>query len=317
VYISPFDAPGSFYKGNLHTHSNRSDGKLTPEEVVNAYRVRGYDFISLTDHFLPVSHFRKDEPGFISVTDTRPYDCDRFVTIPGAEIHGPLMENGELWHFVAVGLPLDFAELAASETGPEVARRAAEAGAFVALAHPYWNGVSEIDALSIADIVHGVEVYNHASEVGVKRGYGEHQAEVLLSKNHRKTFYAADDAHFKHPAGTFVDAFGGWVMVKAADRNPDAILGAIKAGAFYASCGPDFHNIEIDGDVIRVSCSPVEQVIVSGRGVCYQRSHGPSAVSFEAPLPTDGKTPYVRVTLVDAYGRMAWSNPIWLDTLDA
>ena len=54
------------------------------------------------------------------------------------------MENGELWHILAVGLPLDFAPthtpqftpIPDQETGPEVARRAHDAGAFVAVAHP-------------------------------------------------------------------------------------------------------------------------------------------------------------------------------------
>ena len=28
---NPFDQPGRFYKGNLHTHSNTSDGQLPAE----------------------------------------------------------------------------------------------------------------------------------------------------------------------------------------------------------------------------------------------------------------------------------------------
>jgi hypothetical protein len=37
-------------KGALHTHTTKSDGKLTPEEVLRAHRDLGYDFIALTDH---------------------------------------------------------------------------------------------------------------------------------------------------------------------------------------------------------------------------------------------------------------------------
>jgi hypothetical protein len=312
VHTLPFGKPGRFYRGNLHTHSTRSDGARTPEQVVNDYRERGYDFLSLTDHFLPVRHFRPDEPGFITVSDTSSLDTDDFVTILGAELHGPAMENGELWHFVAVGLPADFPELAQGETGPEVAARAAKAGAWVALAHPYWNAVSEIDALSVAGTVHAVEIYNHASEVGVRRGYGLHQAEVMAAKGHRVTFYAADDAHFKHPLGTFLDAFGGWVQVKAESLDSASLLAALKAGHFYCSTGPEIHNVEIDGDRILVECSPADHIVVSGRGVNYQRGHVPSAVSFEAKLPDPDKTPYVRVTVVDTAGNSAWSNPIWI-----
>jgi alpha-1,3-rhamnosyl/mannosyltransferase len=34
----PFDKPGRFYKGNLHTHSDKSDGMLPPEELADLYR---------------------------------------------------------------------------------------------------------------------------------------------------------------------------------------------------------------------------------------------------------------------------------------
>lgn len=308
----PFGKPGTFYRGNLHTHSTRSDGTRTPEQVVHDYRSRGYDFISLTDHFLPASRFRKGEAGFVTVSDTRGFDCDDFVTIPGAELHGPTIENGEIWHFVAVGLPLDFPELVPGESGTDVARRAAKTGAFLALAHPYWNAVSEVDALSVADFIDSVEVYNHAAEVGVKRGYGLHQAEVLLAKGHRLSFYAADDAHFKHPRGTFTDAFGGWVQVRAESLTPDALLASLKAGEFYSSTGLEIHNIEIANGAIRIECSPVEDIVVSTRGVGFQRAHDTSMVEFEAPLPAPEKSPYVRVTIVDADGHSAWSNPIWL-----
>lgn len=311
MFVLPFSDSGEWLKGNLHTHSNRSDGALSPEEVVQAYRDRGYDFLSLTDHFLPNSHFRKGEPGFIDITDTRPFDDDALFTVLGAELHGPAMENGETWHLVANGLPLDFPILGDGETGLEVARRAVEAGAHVSLAHPYWNGVSEIDALQAAEFVHGVEIYNHASQVGVRRGYGDHMAELMLAKGHRLSLNAADDAHFKHPQGTFKDAFGGWVMVQAASRTQEAVIEALKAGAFYASTGPDFHSIEIDGDRLRVVCSPVDSIIVSSIGAKFRRTSGANTVELEAELPPVEKAPYVRVTIADAWDRVAWSNPIW------
>lgn len=37
-------------KGCLHTHTTCSDGKLSPQEVANAYESKGYDFIAFTDH---------------------------------------------------------------------------------------------------------------------------------------------------------------------------------------------------------------------------------------------------------------------------
>ena len=39
-----------WYKGNLHTHSYWSDGDEFPEVILDWYKKRGYQFISLSDH---------------------------------------------------------------------------------------------------------------------------------------------------------------------------------------------------------------------------------------------------------------------------
>ena len=42
------------------------------------------------------------------IVDTSNYRDESFTTLIGAEVHTGAMSNGELWHMVAVGLPLDF-----------------------------------------------------------------------------------------------------------------------------------------------------------------------------------------------------------------
>lgn len=309
-----FSTPGRFWRGNLHTHSTRSDGGRTPEEVCADYRAHGYDFISLTDHFLPNSWFRKEEDGFVTVSDTSAFHTDDFITVFGAEIHGPAMENGEIWHLVAVGLPLDFAPLGEQETGLEIARRAREAGAWVSLAHPYWNLATDADALAAADIIHAVEVYNHASEVSLVRGWAMPTAEALLQSGHRVQMNAADDAHIRQTdALRWIDAFGGWVMVHAPELTPGAILAALKAGDYYSSTGPEIHAVEITETHVRVISSNVQRVIVSGKGAISTRAYGTNLVDTTVALPPREKTPWIRLTVVDAAGRMAWTNPVWFD----
>ena len=39
-------------KGGLHCHTTRSDGKVTPEDVMRLYKENGYDFLAITDHRL-------------------------------------------------------------------------------------------------------------------------------------------------------------------------------------------------------------------------------------------------------------------------
>jgi hypothetical protein len=42
-------------------------------------------------------------------------------------------------------------------------------------------------------------------------------------------------------------------------------------------------------------------------------SMGMSQIHVELELPPVEKSPYVRVSVIDAQGRMAWTNPIWMD----
>lgn len=38
------------YKANLHTHTTRSDGGMTPQNVVDSYQKLGYQILAITDH---------------------------------------------------------------------------------------------------------------------------------------------------------------------------------------------------------------------------------------------------------------------------
>ena len=295
----PFAMPGRFYKGNLHTHSTRSDGRLAPEEVVAAYRARGYDFLALTEHFIAPFDF--------PITDTRPLRADGFTTLLGAELHAPQTEAGEFWHILAVGLPLDFAPWTEGETGPQLAARAAAAGAFVGIAHPAWYGLTLAEALTI-ESAHAVETYNFNCLICCDRADSWHLYEQLLAHDRRLNAYACDDAHFN--PGEF-DAFGGWVQVRAEELTPDALLAALKAGHYYSSSGPELHDIALGRDEVTVECSPCAAVVLSGYASHAVTRRGDGIT--RCTLPThEFAGAYFRVTVLAADGTRAWSNPIWL-----
>ena len=62
-------------------------------------------------------------------------------------------------HHRGLLFPLDFAPPGDGETGPELARRARTAGAFIGMAHPAASLLTAHDADSL-DAAHAVEVYN-------------------------------------------------------------------------------------------------------------------------------------------------------------
>ena len=296
----PFAQPGRFYRGNLHTHSTRSDGTRPPPAVAAAYRERGYDFLVLSDHFL--------QPFGFPITDVRASDTPDFITLLGAELHAPRLESGALWHLLAVGLPADFAPPTEEESGPALAARAAAAGAFVGIAHPAWYTLTLEDALLVAS-AHAVEVYNESCAQENDRGDSWHFCDTLLARGRRLYVYAADDAHFVEE---FPDAFGGWVNVRATELTPEALLAALHAGHFYSSQGPEIHTIGVEDKRIVISCSPCKTILVSGAQfqACARRGTDLTEASFSL---AEFARSYCRVTVIDADGKHAWSNPIWLD----
>lgn len=293
-----FSAPGRFFRGNIHTHSTRSDGVLAPEAVCRLYAEAGYDFLCLSDHFLQAYGF--------PVVDTALFRRDGFTTLFGAEIHAPKNSHGEIWHLLACGLPLDFAPLGQEEDAVSLAGRAVAAGAFLGIAHPQWSSLRIEDGRQMAAIAHAVEIYNTGCHIECDRPDGTALLDALLSEGHRLTGYAADDAHFKND-----DGLGGWMMVKAADGEPETLLAAMKAGLFYSSRGPRIEDIAIEDDTLHVAASPAAGIAVVGRGSRAEHRGGDGITHAALPLERfDGD--WCRVVVRDEAGRQAWSNPIWL-----
>ncbi|WP_040456088.1 CehA/McbA family metallohydrolase [Kribbella catacumbae] len=294
----PFEVPGQFWRGNLHTHSDLSDGALSPDETARVHREAGYDFVAITDHFRP-------EYGF-PVTDTRVLRSEGFTMLIGAELHAPRTEAGHAWHIVAVGLPLDFEPPGEAETGPELAHRARAAGAFVGMAHPSASLLTAVDAESL-DAAHSVEVYNALAD-RENRGDSWHLTDVLLSRGHRLTTYAADDAHLQPQDPPPCQA---WVQVRAEALEPDALLTALKAGHFYSSTGPELYDVRIEGDGVVVRCSPSTKVLLSGGHPGAEVAQGIDLTECSLPLALL-RGAHCRITIEDATGGRAWTNPIHL-----
>ncbi len=302
--LPPFSAPGRFWRGNLHTHSNLSDGAWALDDVVNAYKRNGYDFLMMSEHF--THHFN------YPIADTRHHRGNDFTTILGAELHAPVTSAGEWWHIVAAGLPLDFAPVQKGETGPQIAQRAVDAGAFVGIAHPAWSQLTIEDGRALS-FVHAVEIYNHGCAVECDRGDGFFLHDQLLNEGHRLSAFATDDAHFKS-----ADHFGGWVQVKAESLDPDVLLAALKRGDYYASQGPQFYDISLDGDDLTVTCSPVDTIaIVCGISrTAVQTGRAITGATLSLRKLQDGwmmdkTSPWFRVVVIDNAGKRAWSNPVW------
>lgn len=289
-WSGPWQAEGHWYKGNLHTHTQASDGALAPADAIERYRLAGYDFVSITDHrrFTNVSGFNEDG----------------FAVINGIELDVGRNEVGESFHIVGLGIEREV-EVDA-DAGPREAIAAIRGqGGEAILAHPYWSGHTVADLLHLEEAL-GVEVYNQTCQ-GPAKGISAVHWDDALVRGTRWVALACDDCHGEH------DFAGGWIVARAKSLSPSGLMQALRAGHFYASQGPRIVNMSLQEGAVRVQCSPVARINFvcntwRGRTVRAEPGKTVSQASFSL---REGIT-YVRVECVDASGKTAWSNPIFL-----
>ncbi|WP_462188027.1 CehA/McbA family metallohydrolase [Frankia sp. CcWB2] len=301
--------PGQLYRGQLHCHSTDSDGLLSVEEVIATYQAAGHNWIVLSDHYEATYDWR--------LADTTAFSSEEFTAIVGAELSSAAWTDRHCYWVTAAGLPLDFAPPPDDSPAAHVdaIMRAKDAGAFLVLLHPGLNNLplGAADTISGLHAVDAVEIYNHSMATMLPHGAdGSYFYDGLLEAGHRLFVDASDDAHFEHP-----DSHGGgWLQVRAERNSPDAILQSLKAGAYYATQGPEITAMSVRGNQLDVHTSPARAIVLAGGGDQW--------LNMQQQLPTpheqitsatfdlssfSGK--YCRVTVVAPDGRCAWSNPLW------
>lgn len=291
---SVFDTGGQWLRGNLHMHTNRSDGALPPEEAIRIYRAAGYDFIALTDHW------RQSE------TVEQP----DFLLLSGCEYDTGDMAEHAVYHIVGVGMrrPVSLRRDPA-RPAQALIDTVREAGGIAILAHPAWSVTDPAAAARLRGLA-AAEIYNTFS--GIPWSNARPDSSLYFDLWAAGGFYlpctAADDCHEYSGEET-----RSYMMLNAVSRRADDVLAAIRAGNFYASQGPRFESITLAGGRVTVHCSPVRTaVFYSATVYCADRltqgsDCAPVTEAGYTVKPTDR---YVRVELIDAQGHRAWSPPV-------
>lgn len=311
VAVDPFqlkDEDGYFWlKGNLHSHTTNSDGKVAPQVRVDGYVEQGYDYLSLTDHhrITPVD----------SVTAP-----DDFVLVQGVELHPDNPFGGQRHHFVCLGLSED---IDAERLPPQhVIDQVRAQGGQAWLAHPHWSSVNILrDTLPLTGLS-GIEVFNTVCQCMGRGESGVHWDDWMEQEGRTYPMVCNDDLH-SDPAdpdsGRF-DYYRGWTNVRVKERTQSAILEALASGASYGSTGPEIHDISIEGGggdpaVATVKCSEAQRIygVCSTYGVQY---YDPKGTFDEATFALRPGAEWVRFEVVAPDGSKAWSNPFSLKTED-
>ncbi len=298
--ISAFSSEGKFYKGNIHTHTERSDGQLPVADVVGIYKDLGYDFLAITDHNRV---FKNDEFN------------NQIYVIPGLEIHSIKPSSFKTHHMVALTSydnemveNEQFIENIPWGNPPETAialvDKMKSLGFDLVYCHPIWSRM-DIEDYKDADYI-AMEVYNGICELKYNHGNAEQHWDYLLRRGRKVMGVAADDCH-----GGEGHNGRGFLMVKTAILDDKSLLSAIRSGNFYSSRGPLIYDFYIEDGVATVKCSPASRITF----ISYEFLGGSSI--FEEPVEEfsmkfNPDIDYIRVEIEDAKGLKAWSNPIFL-----
>ena len=302
--IAPFDTDAPWLRCALHAHTTASDGDLPPEALVAHYERAGYDVLVVTDHW----------------KITGPPSTSRILVLPGVELNC-VLPGARDGHVLGLGVAAtedELRELAGgypdlAETGEWVERH----GGVAYLAHPYWTGVVP-GTLELPESVVGIEVYNAGCELEIGRGLSSVHWDELLGAGRLCPALATDDSH--RPG---FDSDFAWTWLRA-ERTPEAVLAALRAGALYGSAGPKLHDVRRHGDVVEVRCSPARQVtLVSGKSIGASVNAGrlgyrhageilerdDRGLVTRAALTIPPAAAHARVEVTDGEGRKAWSGP--------
>lgn len=323
------DRKKPFYKANLHCHSVCSDGRLTPSELKEEYKKRGYSVLAITDHEHLLDNSALNDKDFLTITscevaikefptvstskkpDMRAVHLNFYALDP----HNTITPcySSEYDYFVKdfIKDKIRFSEEYKRENSVkginEIIRKANENGFIVSYNHPTWSLDTAENYLQY-DGLFAVEIYNHDIVVAGGRD-DEHILDDLWSVGKPVFCTACDDNHDKSPIGSpYNDSFGGWVQINSAKLTYNEIMACLKRGDFYASTGPEIYSLTVERDKVKIEfsgCVKATLVTATRRRAAVIAESGQS-VSF-AEFAIKASDRYFRIVITDSSGNKAYT----------
>lgn len=331
------DKNKNYYKANLHTHSEMSDGRCSLEELKAEYKKHGYSVVAFTDHehIIDNSYLTDDE--FVAITSCEiaikefehestmkkldmkvthlnfyALDPHNAVTPCYSTVYDHFINGKSKGKFVSP--EKDFKRVYSADGINEIIRTANEMGFIVSYNHPSWSLETAADYLGY-DGLFAVEIYNHSC---VKMGINDDEAafDHMLRNGKRLFCTACDDCHDRSEFGSpYNDSFGGWVMINAEKLDYSEIMQSLQKGDFYASTAPEIYSLTLDEDknTVHIETSDAAKIslITGGR-----RSDAVIAGAGEKINSADfelcGGDGYFRMRIEDALGRKAYTQAYFI-----
>ena len=323
------DKNKNYYKANLHTHTDLSDGYSSPERIKKAYKDAGYSVVAFTDHEFLIDASTLTDDEFIAIngceltikeSDTQSTKTNNTLRVTHLCLYAeradnvltPCYSSKYSKKFLSertegkIHYDGEYERDYSPEGISELIRLCHEAGFLVAYNHPGWS--LELDGRYLGyDGVDFVEIFNTGC---LRMGFSDDEAVFSTMLLEGKSVYctAADDCHSggsPYPVG---DSFVGHVMINADSLSYESVIEALKAGSFYASSGPQIHSLTLDDNTVSVECSDAKRISILYRGRFCNTTHKTTdepltRASFKLRENTDG----FRIRVEDESGMCAWS----------
>ncbi|AGP40175.1 hypothetical protein SCE1572_40140 [Sorangium cellulosum So0157-2] len=296
-----------FQRGNLHTHTSRSDGDSEPREVVRWYRDNGYAFVALTDHNQRV------DPAMFRDFEAQP----NFVVLPGEEI--TMSAEGRQVHVNALCTRATIGGGDFPTKGEALSwavGRVRAQGGVALINHPNFDWAltgGDLLGAPAAELleIHSGHPYVHTEGDAARPSHEALWDTVLTARGFVGggiVGVAVDDLH-QLVAGSNAPAAGpgrGFVEVFSREVSRPAICGALAAGRLYASSGARLRRISIGGDAFSVWPVAAGAVVeFVGRGGRVLERQQPLA--GRATYRLRGGERYVRARITRPDGKRAWT----------
>ena len=313
---------GKFYKVNMHSHSNLSDGVQTPEQLKELYKAKGYSAIAYTEHgkIHDLTHLNDED--FIAITsyelDMTKKDNPPFVFYEGAP---KTFSHYEVIHMNLYAKDphntqrVDVSDLRDNfciENVNEAIRRAKEQGFLVSYNHPNWSlntypFYSQLEGLDALEIVNGAS--NRSSDLD----YAPYVYDQMNRAGKKLICVGGDDNH------DTCHFFLAWTMVKAPELTHEALLAALERGDCYSSDGPEIYDLYVEDGKVHIRCSDAAGIFYTSAGrkknckLAPDYDHPVNEAVF--PIPEDDIC--FRLSVKDIHGKHANTRYFFINELKA
>lgn len=329
------DENKNFYRGNMHCHSNLSDGHFSPMELKKIYKEKGYSFLAITDH----EHFNNnsylDDEDFITLTSAE-FAIKQFpaestmknfnMKVCHLNFYAKKQENDYTFcydsvadHFSAperkslINRPKEAYERVYGHEGiSRLVKDADEHGFFVCYNHPRWSLENYAD-YSGYDGLWGVEIYNHACAVDGLYEYDINVLDDMLRNGKRILASCGDDNHNKN--GNLLQSFGASVYVNAESLSYENIVDGLLSGNFYSSMGPEIFSLYVEDGKVHVRCSDAKRISYSTHGRRTVGVNADGSALNEAVFEIRDTDGYFRIEVLDHMGQRANTQAYFIEEI--